>query len=46
MYFLQAPTLNEIGTRTPLGLNRGHAYHITAVKRVHIGETGLRSLFR
>lgn len=41
-----APTPSEIGTRTPLGLCKGHAYHVTGVKRVLIGETGLRALFK
>uniref|UniRef100_A0A1B6E2A2 Uncharacterized protein n=1 Tax=Clastoptera arizonana TaxID=38151 RepID=A0A1B6E2A2_9HEMI len=45
-FTIVAPTLNDIGMRTDLGINKGHAYHVTAVKRVHLGETGLRSLFR
>ncbi|KAG8267799.1 hypothetical protein J6590_041714 [Homalodisca vitripennis] len=43
---LQAPVYTDIGTRTPLGLNRGHAYHVTAVRRVPLGETNLRTLFK
>lgn len=36
----------EMEERTDLGLVKGHAYGITAVKKVSIGGTGLASLFR
>ncbi len=32
--------------RTDLGLVKGHAYGITAVKKVSIGGTGLTSFFK
>ena len=32
--------------RTDLGLVKGHAYGVTAVKKVSIGGTGLASFFR
>ncbi|XP_054282444.1 calpain-5-like [Macrosteles quadrilineatus] len=41
-----APVYTDIGTRTPLGLSRGHAYHVTGVKKVPLGETNLRTLFK
>lgn len=31
--------------RTDVGLVKGHAYGITAVHKVHIGETSLKSFF-
>ncbi|XP_063244586.1 calpain-5-like isoform X2 [Bacillus rossius redtenbacheri] len=35
----------EAGKRTEVGLTKGYAYPITGVKKVHLGETGLRQLF-
>ncbi len=32
--------------RTETGLVKGHAYGVTAVKRVPIGSTGLAALFK
>ncbi|XP_075212283.1 calpain-5-like isoform X2 [Lycorma delicatula] len=45
-FTVMAPTDNEIGSRTPLGLFRGHAYHVTDVRRVRLAETNLRTMFK
>lgn len=42
----QAPSLANIGERTELGIRKGHAYHVTDIKKVYLGETTLRTLFR
>nr|XP_018901638.1 PREDICTED: calpain-5-like [Bemisia tabaci] len=36
----------EIGLRTDLGLKIGLAYHVTDVRKVYLGESGLRTLFK
>ncbi|XP_049803377.1 calpain-5-like [Schistocerca nitens] len=36
----------EFGTRTDMGLCRGTAYAVTAVKKVYLGETSLRNIFK
>nr|CAD7407221.1 unnamed protein product [Timema cristinae] len=36
----------EVGTRSQEGLIRGYTYPVTAVKRVQVGETSLRHLFK
>ncbi|RZF42001.1 hypothetical protein LSTR_LSTR003506 [Laodelphax striatellus] len=41
-----APLPSDIGTRTSLGINKGHAYHVTDVRRIHLAETNLRNLFK
>ena len=43
---LQASTSEEVEERTDLGLVKGHAYGITAVKRIPLGETNLITLFK
>ena len=43
---LQASTSEEVEERTDLGLVKGHAYGITAVKRIPLGETSLITLFK
>ncbi|KAG1683975.1 Calpain-5 [Nymphon striatum] len=42
---ISAASPEEMEARTDVGLVKGHAYGITAVKKVHIGESGLVSLF-
>lgn len=42
---ISALSQEEMEARTEVGLVKGHAYGITAVKKVYIGETGLMSLF-
>ncbi|XP_069692223.1 calpain-5-like isoform X2 [Periplaneta americana] len=37
---------SEMGKRTEVGLFQGHAYAITSVKKVKMGETSLRKLFQ
>ena len=44
--FLQTSSRDEMEERTDLGLVKGHAYGVTAVKKVSIGGTGLASFFR
>ncbi|KAL1123965.1 hypothetical protein AAG570_001735 [Ranatra chinensis] len=46
MLLREAPLPADIGTRTELGICRGHAYHVTDVKKVYLGETSLRTLFK
>ncbi|XP_014251808.1 calpain-5-like isoform X2 [Cimex lectularius] len=41
-----APSNSNIGERTELGLTKGHTYHMTDIKKVYLGETTLRSLFK
>ena len=45
-HVLQTASREEREERTDLGLVKGHAYGITAVKKVAIGGTGLASFFR
>ena len=42
---LQATSSDEMEQKTELGLVKGHAYGITAVKKVHFGSTKLASFF-
>ncbi|GFU56267.1 calpain-5 [Nephila pilipes] len=42
---ISAASQEEMEARTEVGLVKGHAYGITAVKKVYIGETSLMSLF-
>jgi hypothetical protein len=35
-----------MGKRNEAGLSQGHAYAITSVKKVKMGETSLRKLFQ
>lgn len=42
---IKANTSEEMETRTDLGLVKGHAYGITAVKRIPLGGTSLTTLF-
>ncbi|PNF42187.1 hypothetical protein B7P43_G07321 [Cryptotermes secundus] len=37
---------SQMGKRNEMGLSQGHAYAITFVKKVKMGETSLRKLFR
>ncbi len=37
---------SEMEKRTDLGLVKGHAYGVTAVRKVPIGGTGLGSFFK
>ena len=46
LVLLQASTPEEMEERTDLGLVKGHAYGITAVKRIPLGETSLITLFK
>lgn len=41
----QAASQEEMEARTEVGLVKGHAYGITSVKKVYIGETSLINLF-
>ena len=43
---LKASNSDEMEERTDLGLVKGHAYGITAVKRIPLGETNLVTLFK
>eukprot|EP00095_Tigriopus_kingsejongensis_P006591 maker-scaffold516_size150393-snap-gene-0.24 protein:Tk06591 transcript:maker-scaffold516_size150393-snap-gene-0.24-mRNA-1 annotation:"calpain t" len=43
---VKATTAEEMEQRTDLGLIKGHAYGITAVKKVPLGGTNLTSLFK
>ncbi|XP_023222794.1 calpain-5-like isoform X3 [Centruroides sculpturatus] len=43
---INAQNKEEMETRTSFGLVKGHAYGITAVKSVYIGDTGLISFFK
>ena len=45
-FCLQTSSRDELEERTDLGLVKGHAYGVTAVKKVSIGGTGLASFFR
>ncbi len=42
----QATSNEDMEARTDLGLIKGHAYGITSVKRVPIGGTNLKTLFK
>merc|ERR1719414_210769 len=43
---IKASTSEEIEERTDLGLVKGHAYGITAVKKIPLGESNLKTLFK
>ena len=42
----QATSEDEMEQRTELGLVKGHAYGITAVKKIPLGETNLVNFFK
>ena len=43
---MQTTSREEMEERTDLGLVKGHAYGVTAVKKVSVGGTGLAAFFR
>jgi hypothetical protein len=43
---LKASGSGEMEERTDLGLVKGHAYGITAIKRIPLGDTSLVTLFK
>ena len=45
-FALKANSDDEMEQRTELGLVKGHAYGITAVKRIPLGETSLKTFFK
>lgn len=45
-FLFQSSEEEEIGLRTDLGLKIGLAYHVTDVRKVYLGESGLRTLFK
>ncbi|KAK6623354.1 hypothetical protein RUM43_009206 [Polyplax serrata] len=45
-WLLMAYTQDELGQRTEFGLKRGQAYHITSIKKIHLGDMKIRNLFK
>jgi len=43
---LQAKSQKDVETSNEVGLVKGHAYSITAVRRVHLAGTGIRGIFK
>ena len=45
-FFTKPHSHEEMEMRTEVGLVKGHAYGITALRKVNIGDTGLFSIFK